>query len=259
MSERPEIKDPSGAAKLKLPSRRALRIVLGVAVFVAVVVVLHVATGGEALGVAEVTPVVLPYLSIFLLIALDAVIPIFPGETTLNAASTLAANEGTLKLALVIIAGALGAIVGDSILFWLARHNRHRLQKQIDAARENPRVSNGLSYLGDNHRILLVFARYVPGLRFVVNATFGLSEMPYIQFLPWSALGAILWSTYTCALAYWVGSTIEDYPLASMIVSGAITTAIISVLFMRERGRRQRAAAEESSTQTRANASTNKE
>jgi len=234
--------DKPNANRLKLPSPRAMRIVLVVAILVVIAGVLLVVTGGEAFGAAEVTPVVLSYLSIFFLIALDAVVPIFPGETTLNAASTLAASEGSLKLILVIIAGALGAIVGDSILFWLARRNRDRLQPQIDSARKNPRVNSSLSYLGDNHRILLVFARYVPGLRFVVNATFGLSKMPYFSFLPWSALGAILWSTYTCSLAYWVGSTIEDYPLASMVVSGAITTVIISVLFMHERNRRRRAA-----------------
>lgn len=87
---------------------------------------------------------------------------------------------------------------------------------------------------------MLVFARYVPGLRFVVNATMGLSDLPYLKLLPWSALGGILLSVYTCALAYWVGSTIEDYPLASVIVSGAITTGLISILFLRERRRRRR-------------------
>ena len=46
---------------------------------------------------------------------LDAVCPIFPGETTLNAASTLAAN-GKLHLWLVIVAAAVGAILGDSAL-----------------------------------------------------------------------------------------------------------------------------------------------
>jgi hypothetical protein len=43
----------------------------------------------------------------------DAVIAIFPGETTLSAASTLAAR-GDLNLQLVMVAGALGAILGDS-------------------------------------------------------------------------------------------------------------------------------------------------
>ena len=67
----------------------------------------------------------------------------------------------------------------------------------------------------------------------------GLSDLPYLKFLPWSALGAVTWATYTCLLAYWVGSTIEDYPLAWVIISGAITTALISILFLRERRRRQ--------------------
>lgn len=215
-----------------------MRILLGVSLVVAIAVVLVVASGGDGFGLAEQTPIALSYLSIFVLIALDAVIPIFPGETTLSAASTSAAAGGDLQLPLIIIAGALGAIVGDSILFMLARRNRARLQPQIDSAKKSARVNNALGYLGDNYKILLVFARYIPGLRFVVNATFGLSDLPYLRFLPFSALGAILWSTYTCMLAYWVGSTVEGYPLASMIISGAITTGIISVLFLRERKRR---------------------
>lgn len=229
---------PAGGP-IRLPSRGVLRAVLVAASVVVVAVILHVFTDGEAFGVADATPVALSYLSIFVMIAGDAVVPILPGETTLNAASTAAAAGGDLELPLIIIAGALGAIVGDSALFFIARRNRRRVQPQIDQARSNARVMNALDYLGDNRKVLLVFARYVPGLRFVVNATFGLSDLPYLKFLPWSALGAVTWATYTCLLAYWVGSTIEDYPLASVIISGAITTALISILFLRERRRRQ--------------------
>jgi membrane-associated protein len=50
------------------------------------------------------------------LVFLDAVVPVFPGETTLNAASTLA-SQGTLDLWLVILAGAFGAIADDSSLY----------------------------------------------------------------------------------------------------------------------------------------------
>lgn len=230
------------ARRMRLPSRGVLLGVLVAAILVVIVVILQVTTDGEAFGVAEQTPVALSYLWIFLLIAGDAVIPILPGETVLNAASTSASAGGELLLPLIIIAGALGAIVGDSTLFALARRNRRRVQPQLEKARSNERVVSALDYLGENRKVLLVFARYVPGLRFVVNATFGLSDLPYLKFLPWSALGAILWSSYTCLLAYWVGSTIEDYPLASVIISGAITTALISVLFLRERRRRQKRA-----------------
>ena len=54
---------------------------------------------------SSVQDATLSYLMVFLLIAGDAVIPVFPGETTLNAAATLAA-QGELKLLPVIVAGA---------------------------------------------------------------------------------------------------------------------------------------------------------
>ena len=98
-----------------------------------------------------------------------------------------------------------------------------------------------LDFLGDNMKVLLVFGRYVPGLRFVINSTMGLSETPYFTFLPWSAIGGVLWSTYTCLLAYWIGSTLEDYPLASVIISGVVTTAIMGVVFLRARKHRSAA------------------
>ena len=59
--------------------------------------------------------------------------------------------------------------------------------------------------------------------------------MPYRVFLPWSALGGMLWSVYTCGLAYLVGSALDDFPLASVVISGLITTAVIVVFFMYQR------------------------
>jgi hypothetical protein len=43
-----------------------------------------------------------------------------PGETTLDAAAILASN-GQLNIFLVIVAGSIGAITGDSAVCWLAR------------------------------------------------------------------------------------------------------------------------------------------
>lgn len=113
---------------MRRPPRGVLRAVLAGSILVVLTGILHVVTGGEAFGVAEATPVTLSYLSIFLMIAGDAVVPILPGETTLNAASTAAAASGDLELPLIIVAGALGAIVGDSALFFIARRNRRRVQ-----------------------------------------------------------------------------------------------------------------------------------
>ena len=80
----------------------------------------------------------------------------------------------------------------------------------------------------------------------MINATMGMNRYPYGKFLPWSALGAVLWSTYTCVLAYKVGSSLDNYPLASVYISGLITTVLMGVIFlvMRRRDRRRDAAAQ---------------
>lgn len=182
----------------------------------------------------------LSYVMVFLLIAGDAVIPVFPGETTLNAAATLAA-QGELKLLLVIAAGAMGAIVGDSTLFWLARRSAARVRPQLDRALRNERVAHAYAYVNRSAPVLLVFGRYVPGLRFVINTTMGLSDRRYRDFLPWSALGGTIWSTYTCGLAYWVGSKLDEYPMASVVISGGITTLLMAGFYFVERWRNRRA------------------
>ena len=178
------------------------------------------------------------YLAVFLLIMGDAIVPVFPGETTLNAAATAAA-QGQLELAWVIVAGALGAIVGDSALFLLARRSAGRVRPQLDRALQNERVASAYEYLNRSAPVLLVFGRYVPGLRFVINTTMGLSDRRYRDFLPWSALGGALWATYTCVLAYWVGSKLEDFPMASVVISGLITTVLMAAFYFAERRRRK--------------------
>jgi membrane protein DedA with SNARE-associated domain len=139
----------------------------------------------------------LSYLWVFLLIALDGVIPIFPGETTLNAASTMAA-QGKLDLGPIIVMGALGAIVGDSGLFWLARTSSRRFAGRVEEAKSNDKVRQALDLLNSSAPLLIVGGRYLPGMRFVVNASMGLSAIPYRRFLVWSVIGGTLWSVFTC-------------------------------------------------------------
>ena len=225
-----------------LSSRTALTVYAGVAIVGVIAYVLHQAGSGDGLSLVKESEGSGAYFATFGLIALDAVFPVFPGETTLNAASTLAA-QGQLSLILVIISGALGAIVGDSSLYWIARRNAHRVESQVTKAKQNPKVVTGLAFLGSSAPLLLVLGRYVPGVRFLVNATMGLEKHPYRHFLLWSSVGGTLWATYTCLLAYWVGTALSDFPLASIVISGVISSAAILVLLIVIRRRRRNLAA----------------
>jgi membrane protein DedA with SNARE-associated domain len=207
--------------------KRLALLIIGIAVVVALVTI----GGDDGFGQIDPDNPARAYFLVFFFVAMDAVVPVFPGETTLNAASAFAA-AGDLELWLIIVLGALGAIIGDSSLYWIARKNSERITPQLERARSNRRVDTALAFVDRGAPVMLVFGRYVPGLRFVINSTMGMTEYPYRDYLPWSALGGIMWSAYTCLLAYWVGSTLDNYPLASVYISAAITTIAMAIIFL---------------------------
>ncbi|MGA8046643.1 MAG: VTT domain-containing protein [Dermatophilaceae bacterium] len=185
------------------------------------------------------------YVISALLVFADGVCAIFPAETTLITTSTLAV-EGLLDLPLVILAGAVGAITGDSALYWLARLSRRRLQRQLDAAMRKDSVAEAMDLIGSSAPVLLVVGRYVPGLRFVVNASCGLAPYPYRKFLLWSSIGGTLWSIVTCLTAYILGTALGDNPIAALVLSSLVSTfavAIVFVLIRRHRAARVAAVA----------------
>jgi len=77
-------------------------------------------------------------------------------------------------------------------------------------------------------------------MRLAVNFTLGVLRMPYRRFLMWSSLGGTLWAAYTVLLAYFVGSALADFPLASIVISGVITTIAIGAIFWGDRVLRRR-------------------
>ena len=172
-----------------------------------------------------------PYVAVFFLVFGDAVVPVLPGETTLNTAATLAA-QGKLELGWVMVAGAFGAVLGDSALYWLAHFARRRVQTRLDAILENDKVRRAMDLIGSTASALLVFGRYVPGMRFVVNASLGLADHPYRDFVKWSALGGTLWSVYICSVAYLVGTALVDSPIAAIVVSAIASSVVVAIGFV---------------------------
>lgn len=232
-----------GAARRKWSRRRIAIVIVGVLGALALAAAaLYAIDNGDGFGLIDGDGG--SYFAVFFLVFADAIIPIFPGETTLSAASTLAV-QGTLELGAVMVAGALGAIVGDSTLYWIARKggSHHAVADRLERANENPKIRTAFAYLDRGAPYLLVAGRFVPGMRFAVSATLGLARYPYKTFLLWSAIGGIAWSIYTCGLAYLIGTALADFPLASIVISGFITTAVLAALFFLERHHRRTNAA----------------
>jgi membrane protein DedA with SNARE-associated domain len=170
------------------------------------------------------------YAAVLALVLGDALIPVLPGETTLNAAS-VAAEDGRLALGWVALAGAIGAVLGDTCVYWIARSLHGPLHERVMRAAQNPRATPFLAVFKDRAPMMIVFGRYVPGVRLVVNVTMGsVVRLPYPRFLLWSTIAGTAWSVYTCTLAFVVARVLDGNPIVSIVVSGTITTLALIVI-----------------------------
>ncbi len=189
------------------------------------------------------------YALLFTFVTLDAILPIFPSESILNLTSALAGQDGsTIVLWKVMAAAALGAVVGDSLLYWLSRTVlRTAMSTRVDQALANPKIDQAMHVMNRNAPLLITFGRFVPGLRFMVGATMGLTRFPYRRFLLWDVIGGTLWAVYTCALAYIVSSALNADALFSAVVSGVVTTVFLAIIYTRLKKSWQRTQAAEAS------------
>jgi membrane protein DedA with SNARE-associated domain len=65
----------------------------------------------------------------------------------------------------------------------------------------------------------------------------GLTEYPYRRFLLFSAIGGIGWAIYTCLLSYWISTALADFALASILISGIVTTVLVAGVYWIDRRR----------------------
>ncbi len=132
-----------------------------------------------------------------------------------------------------------GLVFADAIaLYWIARTGPKRLKARLEAgAQKDERVAKGLALLGRSGPLLISCGRFVPGVRFAVNVSMGLTEYPYRRFLLFSAIGGIGWSIYTCLLAYWISTALADFALASILISGIVTTVLVAGVYWIDRRR----------------------
>src|ERR671931_1783285 len=130
-----------------------------------------------------------------------------PGETAMLLGGFLA-YQGRASLAVMMAAGALGAVVGDQIGYQIGRVagaplKRSRLGRRVG----QDRWAKGEAYLRAKGGRAVFLGRFVGVLRALVPALAGMSRMPYRTFLPWNAAGGIIWAPAFVLLGYLAGSS----------------------------------------------------
>lgn len=160
-------------------------------------------------------------------VAGDAVLPVLPGETMVIAAAVLAA-QGHLDIVLVVIAAALGALLGDNAAYGLGHSGLRRVADRLLRSEKNRHHFEwARTQLQDHGVWIIIVARFIPGGRTATTYVAGTVGMPWKRrFLPADAIAAAVWSLYASALGYLGGASFENNFWLPMLIGGVASLLV---------------------------------
>jgi len=131
---------------------------------------------------------------------------VVPGETAAVLAG-VDASRGHVDLLAATAVVVVAAVAGDSVGYEVGRHLGTRLLERPFLARRRGRLDTAREFLAHRGGSAVLLGRGVAFLRAVVPALAGTARMPYRRFLPWNALGGLLWGVATVLVGYLAGNS----------------------------------------------------
>jgi membrane-associated protein len=190
------------------------------------------------------------YWAVLLVVAGDGVFPALPGETAIVAAAVLAA-DGHLNILLVILAGAAGAMIGDSSAYWIGRAGGGPIKRTVTRFAGQDRLEAAERMVRRQGAALVVVGRFLPGIRIAINLSCGAGQMTYPRFFTYDAIGSLVWSAQAALLGYFAGKAFADQLWVAFVVAFAVTGLVGGFVALKERKRvRQEKAAAEAERRT---------
>jgi membrane-associated protein len=183
------------------------------------------------------------YVFLFVISALDAIIPLVPSETSVILAGVLA-STGDLVLVLVILFAAAGAVAGDNISYWIGRKFGPRVVERFFNGERRKRVDWAHRQVEQRGGYLIIIGRFIPGGRIVVTLSCGMLEMPWRRFIAFDVVAGLVWGTYAAMLGYVGGSTFEEEPLKGFLLAFAVALLVAGLIEAYRWYRRRRAVAD---------------
>ncbi|TME22613.1 MAG: DedA family protein [Chloroflexi bacterium] len=189
------------------------------------------------------------YLAVLVIVGLESTGIPLPGETTLVAAALYAGATHNLNIVGVVIAAAVGAILGDNLGYLIGHWGGYRLLirygRYIRLSEKRIKIARYLflRYGGE----VVFFGRFTAILRTYAAFLAGTTRMPWRRFLFFNAAGGIAWATIYGGGAYLLGRQIERLsgPFEIVFVAAAVIAIVVGALIIRRQEERLAVAAEE--------------
>lgn len=192
----------------------------------------------------ESTQQAVGYPSLFLLVALGALVPVVPTGAIVSSAAVVAFHQSSpFALLYVFLVAAFAACLGDAALYWLGQRgirsrNGSRWLASLRGRVTPERLAHAQERL-DTHQVsVLVLSRLVPAGRIPVMLACLLSEMPLRRFVRGDVAACLAWAA-TYQLIGILGGSLFPEPWQGVVAAVGLTVLISAVpaLWRRLRGR----------------------
>ena len=149
------------------------------------------------------------YAILFLIVFIETGIvvwPFLPGDSLLFVSGALAA-AGEMDIATLIIVLICAALTGDNVNYWIGRKVGPKVFQRERSRWFNP------AYLARAHDFYerhggktIILARFIPIIRTYAPFVAGIGAMPYLRYLSFCIVAAVVWVVSLCLAGYFFGN-----------------------------------------------------
>ena len=175
-------------------------------------------------------------LALLLFCTVDGFFPPVPSESLVIGLAAVSTATGQPHLALVFLAGAIGAATGDLIAYRIGRTLGSRALVRLRRGRSAGLVDRTVGTLERRSALFLITGRFVPVARVVINLTAGASRMPMRRYLPLCLAAAAVWAGFGVGVGVLGGAWMHENPLAGLLLAiglGLVLGALVDRLVQR--------------------------
>jgi membrane-associated protein len=162
-----------------------------------------------------------------------------PGDSLLFTAGLLTTTGAHLSLPATLVLAPLGAVAGAQVGYLLGRRLGPALVERPDRPRlalAAQRAREHLESYGVGRAVVL--ARFIPGVRTVMNPLAGALRIDVRVFTTWQAIGGVVWTVGLVLAGHLLGSQIpgiDKYLLPIIAVIVAVSLVPVGLELVRQR------------------------
>lgn len=174
---------------------------------------------------------------------------VFPGGEVVFLAGIAASGAGSavlgdakLSAPLLFATAPIAAIVGGEVGYWFGKKYGRKFFERPESRFFNQKMVTTTEkwLLKYGARKALVFGRFIPFARTLINPVCGVVHLERKLFSTWNAIGAVIWTQVAMGIGYVLGDVIKDdvntylYPIIAAIVLVTLVPMLFEIFKERQ-------------------------